>query len=216
MSPATKLSHVQAKPAHLPQHPIMGRILLFLSVASIGSCSRSLWCQGSKNWMQLPSSHTLRRSGARRPQDLDGWNEVQSQDKVTGLRLRPRLPGLCSSCPPPATGSTHWWQQVGQVQELTVCPGPSPSVGFYQGWFYHQLEDGILKGWVGLGSRWPPDGAASRGDGDACGEHWLPRALVCFPKRLRLTQTQTHMVLPNTSAAPSPSLPCQQPRGLWV
>lgn len=214
--PAAKLSHVQAKPAHLPQHPIMGCILLFLLVASIGSCSRSFWFQGSENWMPLPSSQTLRRSGARRPQDLDDWNEVQSQDKVTGLQLRPRLPGLCSSCPPPATKSTHWWQQVGQVQELTMCPGPSPSVGFYQGWVYHQLEDGTLKGWVSLGSRWPPDRAASQGDGDACGEHWLPRALVCFPKRLHLTQTQTHMVLPNTSAAPSRSVPCQQPCVLWV
>jgi len=34
--PAPKSSHLQAKPAHLPQHPVMGHILLFLLVASIG------------------------------------------------------------------------------------------------------------------------------------------------------------------------------------
>ena len=89
--PTPKLSHLQAEPAHLPQHPILGGLH--------PSCSRPLWCQGSKNQTQMSSNHPLRRRGARRPQDRDGWNEFQSQGETTGLQPQPRLLGLCNFCP---------------------------------------------------------------------------------------------------------------------
>lgn len=174
--PTPKLSHLQAEPAHLPQHPILGGLRR--------SCSRPLWCQGSKIRMRMSSNHPLRRRGARWPQDRDGWNEFQSHGETTGLQPQLRLLGLCNFCP--------------RFPAPVAAGRPDPGANRLP-WDFGRMGQ--------FGKQVPPDRAVSGGEGDTRGEHWVPRARVCFPKRLHLTQNQTHAALPDASAAPPPSLP---------